>query len=104
MARVEVISKTVSSAGTAEPLSASDLWVSWFVIEFKSSNSGANVYRGDSDVDNTYPAVTSSKSFSWAIPRQNQNLADWFIDVDTSGDGVWVTYGTATSADIDLNV
>lgn len=102
MARVEVISKTVTTAGTAEALSASDLWVSWFVIEFKASNSGTNVYRGDADVDSTYPKITTDRSFSWSMSRQNQNLKDWYIDVDTNGDGVWVTYGRASEADEDI--
>lgn len=96
--RVSVISKTVTSAGTAEALSASDVWVSWMIVEAKASNAGSNVYRGDSDVDNTYPTITSTKSFSWASAGENTNLKDWYIDVDTSGDGVWITYGVAQVA------
>lgn len=96
MARVDTISKTVTTAGAAERLSTDDLWVSWFQLEVKSANSGSNVYRAcSSDVDNTYPAVTSDKAYVWAISGQNQNLKDWWIDVDTSGDGVWITYGVA---------
>lgn len=96
MARVNTIGKDVATAGTAERLSATDLWVSWFMIEFKSGNSGSNVYRAaNSSVDNTYPKITSSSAFIWSIPNQNQNLKDWWIDVDTNGDGVWITYGIA---------
>ncbi len=94
MARVETISKTVTTAGTAERLSTTDLWVSWFQLEFKSANSGTNIYRAcSSDVDSTYPVITATKGYVWAIAGQNQNLNDWWIDADTSGDGVWITYG-----------
>lgn len=96
MARVNTISKTVTAAGTAESLSSDDLWVSWFTIEFKSANSGTNVYRGaTSDVDSNYPVVTADKPFAFAAASNNQNLKEWYIDVDTSGDGVWITYGVA---------
>lgn len=94
--RVNTISKTIATAGTAEAASATDLWVSWFVVEFKSGNTGANGYRAFADsVDSTYPAITADKPFSWAIANQNFNLADLYLDVDTSGDGFWISYGVA---------
>ena len=96
MARSNTISKAVTTAGTAVQLSTTDLWVSWFQIEFKSGNTGTSCFRGASaSVDSTYPAVTASKAYVWAIAGQNQNLADWYIDSDTNGDGVWLTYGVA---------
>ena len=98
MARVNTISKAVTTAGTAVQLSDDELWVSWFQIEFKSANSGTNIYRAaNSSVDSTYPVVTADKAYIWAIAEQNQNLADWWIDADTNGDGVWITYGVAQS-------
>lgn len=100
MARVNTIGKDVAAAGAAEALSATDLWVSWFMVEAKSGNSGSNVYRAASaDVDNTYPKITATTPFTFAIANHNQNLADWYIDVDTNGDGVWITYGVAQRDD-----
>lgn len=100
MARVNTVSVSVTTAGTAVPLSATDLWVSWFVIEFDGSNSGTNIYRGaTADVDSTYPAITSSKPFSYAVSSNNQNLKEWYIDADSNGDSVWVTYGIAQEDD-----
>lgn len=96
MSRVNTIGKDITTAGTAERASATDLWVSWFVIEFKSGNTGSNGYRScGTDADNTHPAITASKPFSWAIANQNFNLYDLWLDVDTSGDGFWITYGVA---------
>lgn len=91
--RFKVISKAVTTAGAAEAISDTDLWVSWILIEWDETNSGSNVYRGDADVDNTYPTITSTKSFSWSSAGDNLNLADIYLDVDSSGDSVWVTYG-----------
>lgn len=96
MARVDTIGRDVTTAGTAVEASATDLWVSWFIVEFKSGNTGSNGYRAcNSNVDNTYPAITADAPFSWAIANQNFNLKDLWLDVDTSGDGFWITYGVA---------
>lgn len=98
MARVNTISKSIATAGIELPASATKLWVSWFIVEFKSGNTGSNGYRSCSTTcDNTYPAITATTPFSWAIAGQNFNLADLYLDVDTSGDGFWITYGIAQS-------
>ena len=104
MARVNTIAKAITTAGTELPASSVELWVSWFIVEFKSGNTGSNGYRSCSTTcDNTYPAITEAKPFSWAIAGQNFNLAELYLDVDTSGDGFWITYGIAqneTASDI----
>lgn len=98
MARVNTIGKDITTAGTAERASATDLWVSWCIVEFKSGNSGSTGYRGfSSSVDNTYPQITADKPFSWAISMQNLNLYDLWLDVATNGDGFWISYGVAQS-------
>ena len=100
MARVNTISKAVTTAGTAVALSATDLWVSWFVLEWKSGNAGTSIFRGaTADVYNTYPTIADGKAFSFAPASNNQNLKEWYIDADTSGDGVWITYGIAQQDD-----
>lgn len=96
MVRHETISKDITTAGTAEAVSATDLWVSWFIVEFKSGNAGAAGYRGfNNSVDATYPVIDADNPFSWAVSNQNVNLADLYLDVATSGDGFWITYGVA---------
>lgn len=96
MSRVDTIEKTITTAGVAEQASADDLFVSWFIVEFKSANAGSEIYRAcNENVDSTYPVINADKPFSWAIAHQNFNLKDLWLDTDTSGDGVWITYGVA---------
>lgn len=82
--------KTVTSAGTAEALSATDLQILSVVIKAKAGNTGT-IYVGDS-------AVSSSAGFALAasesVSVEIDNLAKVFIDAGTSNDGVTFLYVT----------
>lgn len=79
--------KTVSATGTAEALAASSQRVKALLVVAKPGNTG-NVYLGGSDVatttnDGLIPGESLSlPALSWL------DLADIYIDVDTSGEGV----------------
>ena len=89
--------KTVTTAGTAEALSSTDLVVRSFTIRAKSDN-GGNVYIGNSDIDSTGLWLAASETYNYTPTHHTQgthkgtNLADWYIDVDTNGEGVVVAY------------
>jgi len=75
--------KTVATAGTAEKLVSSATPCKAVYIEALSTNTN-NVYWGDSDVDNTYPALGP---YDWrVIAIQDASLL--YLDVDTDGEGV----------------
>ncbi len=77
--------KTVTVAGTAEAL-ASTQQVKSVTIIAKAGNSG-QVYVGASDVDNTTnDGLDAGEVLSF--DAHGVDLADLFIDVDNSGEGV----------------
>lgn len=88
--------KTVTSAGTAEALSATTLWVSDLLIQPISTN-GGNIYIGDSTINNTGPyiAVTDNWEYRGDDVRGHAkeiDLADVYIDADSNGEGVIFSY------------
>lgn len=93
MASFNILTKTVASAGTAERLTTENIYVDWFIMEIIPANSGTNIYRGDSTVDNTGAIVKDGRPFSWAVQGHRFNLKDMWIDADISSDGVIVMYG-----------
>jgi len=94
------IMKTVSTAGTAEALSTEDLWVDQ--VTFQGLVQTGEVYVGDSNVaaaafgfklppttgDNVPPTVTY---------RGKINLKNVYVDVETSTQGVAVSYIPSTT-------
>ena len=96
--KVIAFRKTVASAGTAEPLSASKLLTPSFVIRALADNTN-NVYVGDSTVDSTdgmFLAASESNEKAARFTRYGVHkfwdLNKVYIDVDTSSEGVIVEY------------
>ena len=78
--------KTVTAAGTAEALASSQR-VRGVTIVAKTSNTG-QVYVGGSDVASTTNDGLAPGDVV-EVPAENWlDLADIYIDVDTSGEGV----------------
>ena len=92
----------VTTSGTPEQLSTTDLWVTDLIILNKSTNSGSNFY-----VAFTSAAAINTSGLGARINgldaykiksdldrnmQQFFNLADIWIDVETSGDGVVFQY------------
>jgi hypothetical protein len=76
--------KAVAAAGTAEALGSGSVQRGVY-IRALSGNSGANVYIGDSSIDNTgFALATADGPVFLAV----NDLSLIFIDVDTNGDGV----------------
>ena len=79
--------KTVTAAGTAEALVAAARRVYSVLVKAKIGNTG-QVYLGGSDVaSGTNDGLDPGESVSLAA-RTAFDLADLFVDVDTSGEGV----------------
>jgi hypothetical protein len=76
--------KTVSTAGTAEALSASQAILQGVTIKALSDNTG-NIYVGDSSVDDTNGYVLASGE---VLPLPIANLSTVYIDADNDGEGV----------------
>jgi len=90
---LKTLTKTVSSAGTAEALSSSTLLASSFIIRAMEDNTGA-VYVGDSTVDNTSGKLEPRASISFG-GNANIGLADLasiYVDAGNNDDGVDVWY------------
>lgn len=94
------LTATVAAAGTAVPLSATDLYTTDIEIFCKSANVG-NIYIGDSTVDNTWiprapgsdtNITTGSGSMASRSAELGFNLKNIYINAGTNGDGVIVEY------------
>ncbi len=83
--------KTVTAAGTAEAISATELRAIVVIFQAKVGNTGA-VHIGDSSVHNsTSPQITLDAGESVTIDAPVGlyiDLNEWFIDVGTSGEGI----------------
>ena len=89
---LKTTSKTVTTAGTQVPLSATALIVSAYSIRAKGTNTG-NVYLGDSNVDNTAHPIPALSGIDWeGQPNERENLAVIYVDADVSGEGVDIMY------------
>lgn len=81
---IKSVRKTVTTAGTAEALSASeDIWEG-IVIKALDTNQG-NVYLGGSDVDNANGFPLSAGQ---ALPFDFDDLSQVYLDADNDGEGV----------------
>ena len=89
--------KDVTTAGTAEPLTAALTRAAWVTVQSKAANTG-KVYIGDSTVSSAsfgveLSAAGDSFSFPVMMGQNLHNLTRIFIDVDTDGEGVTVLFG-----------
>lgn len=91
--------KTVTAAGTQEPLSATAVLATDLIIQALSGNTGV-VYVGSSTVSSSdcmaelsAGGVVTFSSLA-AVSGGHINLADIYIDVETSGEGVNIGYFT----------
>jgi hypothetical protein len=97
---LKTFSCTVSTAGTAVPLSATAIRTSAFAVRAKLTN-GGNVYVGDNSVVSStgmflQPGETNSKSAS-TVTRghlQEFNLNKIYLNADANGDGAIIEYIT----------
>ena len=90
----------VTTAGTRVPLSGTSLKVVSFVIQVKPANTG-NIYFGASTVSSTVGLVLESASAgvtppSISVESPNNydlvDLADFYLDAETNGEGVQLMY------------
>ena len=82
--------KSVTSGGTAERVSSSDLLVRWAQVRARAGNVG-DVFIGDATVSSSDPALAAGDSL---ILRGDPfiNLFDIFVDAATDGEGIDVWY------------
>lgn len=90
-------SKTVTAAGTAEPLTSDKTMCTWVVIQPMSDNTN-NVYIGDSTVSSSDGVwLDNDLGQSLTLPEVSVplyiDLNLVYVDVDTSGEGVVFLYG-----------
>ena len=90
--------KTVSTAGTAERISATPIFVT--TVTFRASKGNTNdVYIGDSGVGNSYPDLDANQTVTFAAPTiagnvEGIDLRSIWVDADTNGEGVDVWYNS----------
>ena len=97
---INSVVKNVTTAGTAERISSTDLYVTAVTFRAKKGNSN-DIYIGDSDVASTYPDLDANQTVTFEAPIVNGhhsaiNLKEIWIDVDTNGEGVDVWYVRAS--------
>ena len=94
----QVITKTVSTPGTAVALASSDTYAKRVVIQAGRANGDntGDIYLGDSSVDkdnNKCLVMSPGDVFVLPMGKDDQiNLNHLYIDADNSGDGVRVLY------------
>jgi len=94
----KVITTTVSTPGTAVPLTSSDIYAKRVVIQAGRADDDnvGKVYLGDSSVDkDSNKCLEMSPGDVFCLPMCDDdkiNLAHLYIDADNSGDGVRVLY------------
>ena len=90
--------KTVSTAGTAERISATSIFVT--TVTFRASKGNTNdVYIGDSGVGNSYPDLDANQTVTFVAPTiagnvEGIDLRSIWVDADTNGEGVDVWYNS----------
>jgi hypothetical protein len=95
---MKMVAKNVTTAGTAVPISDTDLLVRSAVIQARKANTG-DIYVGSSAVTNnglsgTVLAARDPYTLAEDGSDDLYNLKDVYINADSSGDGVTVTYYT----------
>jgi len=97
--KIKSLIKDVATAGTAEPLSATQILVSDFKFQPRSSNTGDNMYLGDSAVSSTtsvaYPkGGIYNETGGQGTPYKDEliDLSQVYIDGDADGDEMVVQY------------
>lgn len=87
---------TVVTAGTPVQVSATNIACNTASFVAVNGNSGANCYVGDTSGFNKTTGVGYISKTPYSIASQYAsnplNLADYWVDADTSGDKVAVTY------------
>jgi len=97
--RFVTFDKTVTAAGTAEPLVASETRCIMVLIQAKIANTGS-VFIGDVNVDSTngielyIPGSATPDSIQIGSPNNHDtfNLQDLWLDSGVNGEGVNVLY------------
>lgn len=95
---VNSVVKTVTTAGTAERISATSILVS--TVTFRAIKGNTNdVYIGDSSVANTYPDLDANQTITFEAPTiagnvEGIDLKNVWVDADTNGEGVDVWYNS----------
>jgi hypothetical protein len=85
--------KTVTSAGTAVPLSTDSVETTWVALTAETDNTGVVVAGGAGVVaaEATRKGTPLEVGDTYIIPADN--LTDVYIDSTISGEGVTYTYG-----------
>ncbi len=87
---------TVDAAGTAEVFAAAEQFFHSITITAKAANTG-QIYLGGSGVSNTInDGLDAGETVSFSNERAMLNLANWYIDADTTSEGVEI-YGQVSS-------
>jgi len=96
--KIRHLKKVVTAAATRERLTTADLKVAAVMIQSEVSNTG-QVYVGDNQVSATSCGVELDSGDSIIFEAATFGMADALIsmsdiwlDVETSGDGVWCMY------------
>ena len=95
---LKTFARTVATAGTAVPLSTTQLFTTAFVIQANGNNAGL-IYVGDSDVSSSNAPYRSTGATNekegQPVSRgviQTFDLSKIYINASSSGDGVKVEY------------
>ena len=81
---------TVGAAGTPEVFASAEQFFHSITITAKAANTG-QIFLGGAGVDNTInDGLDAGDSVSFDSVRAMWNLENWYIDADTTGEGVEV--------------
>jgi len=95
------LSVTVSLAGTQVPISATQLFVTDFEVYVNDSNAGANMYIGDSTVDNTWIPRPKGETINFThgdgtligpAGVEAFDLSRIYLDADAANDNAIIQY------------
>jgi len=83
---------TVDAAGTREVFASAEQMFHSITITAKAANTG-QIYVGGDAVDNTInDGLDAGDTVEFSSERSMWNMVNWYIDADTTGEGVEV-YG-----------
>ena len=91
------LTKTVAASGTPEPISATTLLVRQATIIAKKGPQTANsgiVHVGPESANGTQPYDLDPGAMTQLLDYRGAHidLSQWYVDVETNGDGVVVVY------------